>query len=181
VQRGRAVGNGDFLAEFSPDRDRWLALARIRFVADLQLDSRSAARRRREYNRRLRRFLYSGSAAVMLEGVVERKSWLHEAMSDLMVLIWHGESEFAARTAAMYDLARLEQQLAEDDARLPDDGSVRIAFACAEVNDDSDDNDRGERRCLRQLVGEIVAAPIDRPLAQRAAYFNRADNTPGGL
>jgi len=179
VQRGRAVGNGDFLAEFSPDRDRWLALARIRFVADLQLDSRSAARRQREYTRRLRRFLYSGSAAVMLEGVVERKSWLHDAMSDLMVLIWHGETEVAARTAAMHDLARLERQLAEDDARLPDDGSVRIAFACTEVNDDSDDNDRGERRCLRQLVGEIVAAPIDRPLAQRAAYFNRADNPPG--
>jgi CHASE2 domain-containing sensor protein len=180
VQRGRAVGNGDFLAEFSPDRDRWLALARIRFVPDLQLDSRSAARRQREYNRRLRRFLYAGSAAVMLEGVVERKSWLHDAMSDLMVLIWHGESEVAARTAAMRDLARLEQQLAEDDARLPDDGSVRIVFTCAEINNDSDDNDRGERRCLRQLVGEIVAAPIDRPLAQREAYFNRADNTSRG-
>ena len=28
----------------------------------------------------------------MLEGVVERKSWLHDALSDLMVLVWHGES-----------------------------------------------------------------------------------------
>ena len=54
---------------------------------------RPPARRRREYQRRLRRFLYAGSDAVMLEGVVERKSWLHEALSDLMVLVWHGESE----------------------------------------------------------------------------------------
>ena len=138
VQRGRAVGNGDFLPEFAPDRDRWLAVARLRFVPDAQLDGRSAARRRREYSRRLRRFLYAGSDAVMLEGVVERKSWLHDALSDLMVLVWHGESEAAARTAAMHDLARLERQLAEYDARLPDDGSVRIAFACAEIDDGGD-------------------------------------------
>ena len=35
---------------------------------------------------------------------------------DLMVLIWHGESEDAARSAAMHDLARLERELAEYDA-----------------------------------------------------------------
>ena len=57
-----------------------------------ELDAAPAARRRREYRRRLRRFLYAGSDAVMLEGVVERKSWLHDALSDLMVLVWHGES-----------------------------------------------------------------------------------------
>ena len=60
-----------------------------------------AARRRREYRRRLRRFLYAGSDAVMLEGVVERKSWLHEALSDLMVLVWNGDTERAARDAAI--------------------------------------------------------------------------------
>ena len=38
--------------------------------------TKSMTRRRREYQRRLRRFLYAGSDAVMLEGVVERKSWL---------------------------------------------------------------------------------------------------------
>ena len=91
VQRGRAVGNGDFLREFSPGRDRWLAVARLRFVPDAQLAARPIARRRREYRRRLRRFLYAGSDAVMLEGVVERKSWLHDALNDLMILVWHGE------------------------------------------------------------------------------------------
>ena len=95
VQRGRAVGQGDFLPEYEPATDRWLAVARLRFVLDLQLDARSAARRRREYRRRLRRFLYAGSDAVMLEGVVERKSFLHEAMQDLMVLVWHGRSSDA--------------------------------------------------------------------------------------
>ena len=180
VQRGRAVGNGDFLPEFVPGRDRWLAIARLRFVPDAHLDGRSEARRRREYNRRLRRFLYAGSDAVMLEGVVERKSWLHDAMSDLMVLIWHGESEAAARTAAMHDLARLERQLAEHDARLPDDGSVRVAFECAEIDDDVEDCDRGERRRLRELVGQVVASATDWPLAQRAAFFSPMDVSSGG-
>jgi adenylate cyclase len=180
IQRGRAVGNGDFLPEFAPDRDRWLAIARLRFVPDAQLDARAAARRRREYRRRLRRFLYAGSDAVMLEGVVERKSWLHEALDDLMVLVWHGETEAAARTAARHDLARLERQLAEYDARLSDDGSVRLAFACAEIDDGADDSDRGERRRLRDLVGQVVAAASESPLAQRTVFFDPADMSSGG-
>ena len=180
IQRGRAVGNGDFLPEFAPDRDRWLAIARLRFVPDAHLDARAAARRRREYRRRLRRFLYAGSDAVMLEGVVERKSWLHEALDDLMVLVWHGETEAAARAAARHDLARLEQQLAEYDARLPDDGSVRLAFACAEIDDGADDSDRGERRRLRDLVGQAVAATGESPLARRTVFLDPADASSGG-
>ena len=92
--------------DYDPATDRWLAIARLRFVPDAQLDPKAAARRRREYQRRLRRFLYAGSDAVMLEGVVERKSWLHEALSDLMVLVWHGESEDAARTKAALRISR---------------------------------------------------------------------------
>jgi len=170
VQRGRAVGNGDFLPDYDPASDRWLAIARLRFVPDAQLDPKAAARRRREYQRRLRRFLYAGSDAVMLEGVVERKSWLHEALSDLMILVWHGESEDAARTKARSDLARLERQLAEHDARLPDDGSVRMAFACTEIDDGNEDCDRGERVRLRDLVGRLLASSSEWPLARREAY-----------
>jgi CHASE2 domain-containing sensor protein len=179
IQRGRAVGHGDFLPEFAPDRDRWLAIARLRFVPDAQLGERAGARRLREYRRRLRRFLYAGSDAVMLEGVVERKSWLHEALNDLMVLVWHGESEGAARTAAMRDLARLERELAEQDARLPDDGSVRLAFACAEIDDDVEDCNRGERRRLRELVGHVLTSATEWPLARRAVFFDRTDVPPG--
>ena len=87
VQRGRAVGNADFLPEFDPDNDRWMVFARVRFAVYPSLDEHAAIRRRREYRRRLRRFLYAGSDAVMLEGVVERKSWLHETLDDLMVLV----------------------------------------------------------------------------------------------
>jgi CHASE2 domain-containing sensor protein len=167
IQRGRAVGNGDFLREFDPAEDRWLAVARLRYVPDTRDDPKSAARQRHEYHRLLRRFLYAGSDAVMLEGVVERKSWLHEALTDLMMLVWHGDSENAARGAAMRDLARLEQQLAEHDPRLPTDGSVRLAFACVEISDSDDDSDRGERLRLRELVGQVLASPIERPLARR--------------
>jgi hypothetical protein len=180
IQRGRAVGNGDFRPEFAPAQDRWLAIARLRFVPDAQLGAKAAARRRREYRRRLRRFLYAGSDAVMLEGVVERKSWLHEALDDLMVLIWHGENAGAARAAAMHDLARLERQLAEYDARMSDDGSVRLAFACAEIDDGAADSDRGERRRLRELVGQAVAASSELPLAQRTVYFDLTDVSSGG-
>jgi len=116
----------------------------------------------------------------MLEGIVERKSWLHDALSDLMVLVWHGESEAAARAAAMNDLARLERQLAVDDARLPDDGSVRLAFACAEIDHGIEDGDRSDRRRLRELVGQLVASRTDWPLAQRESYFGRPGDSPGG-
>ena len=37
VQRGRAVGNGDFLPEYDPGRYPWLAIARLRFVPDVEL------------------------------------------------------------------------------------------------------------------------------------------------
>ncbi len=170
VQRGRAVGHGDFLREFNPDRDRWLAMARLRFVPDASLDGKSAASRRREYRRLLRRFLYAGSDAVMLEGVVERKSWLHETLDDLMVLVWHGETEAAARSAAMADLARLQKQLAADDARLADDDNVRLAFVCAEIDDNADDSDRGERLRLRELVGRVLVSSTEWPLARRNAF-----------
>ena len=180
VQRGRAIGHGDFLPEFDPAKDRWLAIARLRFVPDANLDEKSVARRWREYHRRLRRFLYAGSDAVMLEGVVDRKSFLHEALNDLMVLVWHGESETAARTAAMQDLARLERQLAEYDARLPDDGSVRLAFACAEIANSADDPGLGRRLRLRDMIGQVLASSTEWPLSQRTAYLVQAADSPGG-
>ena len=57
VQRGRATGHGDFLEEYDPGPDRWLGVARLRFVPDARLGERGIAWRRREYRRRLRRFL----------------------------------------------------------------------------------------------------------------------------
>jgi CHASE2 domain-containing sensor protein len=180
VQRGRAVGNGDFLAEFDPRQDRWLAVARLRFEVDPGFGPTAAARRRREYRRRLRRFLYAGSDAVMFEGVVERKSWLHEALSDLMILVWHGPSGQAARDAASRDLARLERELAEQDARLPDDGEVLVAFACAELEEGAGAADSSARATLRDLFGRVLAAAEERPLARREINPERTGNSSGG-
>ncbi|MFI5321286.1 MAG: CHASE2 domain-containing protein, partial [Myxococcota bacterium] len=179
VQRGRAVGDADYLAELDPARDRWLAVARLRFVPDPGRGAESTARRRREYARRLRRFLYAGSGAVMLEGVVERKTWLHAALSDLMLLVWRGENEAAARAAALHDLARLERQLAAHDARLPDDGSVLLALACAEVDDGTPESDLGERRRLRALLGDALASVSERPLSRREGLGSDANAESG--
>ena len=168
IQRGRAVGNGDYLPEYDPVRDRWLAVARLRFVPDNRQDGKSITRRRREYQRRLRRFLYAGSDAVMLEGVVERKTWLFESLADLTVLIWHGATARAAREAAVHDLSRLATQLAKQDLRLPDDGSVCVAFACVEAAEVGADSELGDRRRLHEIVGEVLAASTERPLAQQS-------------
>jgi CHASE2 domain-containing sensor protein len=180
IQRGRAVGHGDFLPEYDQARDRWLAVARLRFVLDAQLDRKPAARRRREYRRRLRRFLYAGSDAVMLEGVVERKSFLHETLNELMVLVWHGDSEASVRASAMRDLGRLERQLAEYDERLPDDGSVRLAFGCEEVDGDSDDASLGTRLRLHEFIGRVLASSIEVPLARRDAFDVQSAPSRGG-
>jgi hypothetical protein len=168
TQRGRAVGNGDYLPDFDPERDRWLAVARLNFVPDPGLDHRLIRRRRREYRRRLRRFLYAGTDAVMLEGVVEEKTWLHDALSDVVVLMWHGESEAAARDAAIKDLARLEKDIAEQDARLPDDGTVRLAFGSAEIATDANPAAVTALKALHILIGEVLASSVDWPLAQRS-------------
>ena len=168
IQRGRAVGNGDYLPDFDPVRDRWLAVARLHFVPDEGLDAKSVVRRRREYRRRVRRFLYAGTDAVMLEGIVEEKTWLHDALSDLVVLMWHGESEGAAREAASSDLARLERSLAEQDARLPDDGTVRLAFATGEIARAACQRDGQPLLPLHVLIGRVLASATEWPLAQRS-------------
>jgi CHASE2 domain-containing sensor protein len=168
TQRGRAVGNGDYLPDFDPEKDRWLAVARLHFTPDPGLDRRLIRRRRREYRRRLRRFLYAGTDSVMLEGVVEEKTWLYDALSDVVVLMWHGGSEAEAREAAIKDLARLEKDIAEQDARLPDDGTVRLAFGSAEIAVATDAAGAPAHKPLHILIGEVLASSVEWPLAQRS-------------
>src|SRR5262245_46287025 len=168
TQRGRAVGNGDYLPDFDPEKDRWLAVARLHFTPDPGLDRRLIRRRRREYRRRLRRFLYAGTDSVMLEGVVEEKTWLYDALSDVVVLMWHGETEADAREAAIKDLARLEKDIAEQDVRLPDDGTVRLAFGSAEIAVATDAAGAPAHKPLHILIGEVLASSVDWPLAQRS-------------
>lgn len=177
VQRGRAVGNNDYLTGFDPDDDRWLVMARLRFVPYVSLDERSAARRRREYRRRLRRFLYSDSNAVMLEGVVERKSWLHETLDDLMVLVWKGADESAARRDAQRDLDALHIHLNEQDLRLDDDGTVKVCLVAAHIDDGRDASDRGERLRLRELVGRVLDSPHEWPLGAANTFIHNDDRS----
>jgi adenylate cyclase len=165
IQRGRAVGNADFLPELDPGVDRWLVFARLRFSAYPSLDDRAAARRRREYRRRLRRFLYAGSEAVMLEGVVERKSWLHETLDDLMVLVWRGDTCAAAMQRAQRDLDALHAHLNAHDDRLDDDGTVKACIVASEIDDDADDSDRGERLRLREALGHALDSQPEWPLS----------------
>ena len=104
---------------------------------------------------------------------------MHEALSDLMVLVWHGETETAVRESARDDLTRLERYLAELDARLPDDGSVRLAFACAELDENALLADRGLSLRLSQLVGQVLAASVERPLARAEIASVHSGSTPG--
>ena len=178
MQRGRATGNNDFLREFDPATDRWLVFARLRFVPYPSLDPHQAARRRREYHRRLRRFLYAGSEAVMLEGVVERKSWLHETLDDLMVLVWRGEDREAAGTRALRDLDALYRHLNEMDDRLDDDGTVKVSLVAAEIDDDADGADRGERLRLREALGHVLDAAHEWPLSAENPLLQGSGSEP---
>lgn len=173
VQRGRAVGNNDFLARFDAEVDGWLVMARLRFVPDVALDARSAARRRREYRRRLRRFLYAGCSAVMLEGVVERKSWLHETLDDMMVLVWKGADADTARRDAQQDLDALHVHLNEHDDRLHNDGVIKVCVVTARIDDGRDASDRGERLRLREVLGRVLNSPLEWPLAAANTFIAR--------
>ena len=179
VQRGRAVGNADFLPEYDPDADRWLVFARLRFAVYPSLDEHAATRRRREYRRRLRRFLYAGSDAVMLEGVVERKSWLHETLDDLMVLVWKGSSREEAAQRARDDLRALHDHLNAHNDRLDDDGTVKVCVVASELDDNADDSHRGERLRLREALGNALDRQEEWPLS-RENPFLQADEACAG-
>ena len=102
----------------------------------------------------------------MLEGVVERKTWLHDALSDLTVLVWHGASRITVLEAATRDLGRLEAQMAFDDTDVSDDDGVRVAFAAAEIEDGAE-GVVGARRRLYDLLGEVLGSSAERPLARK--------------
>jgi adenylate cyclase len=144
-----------------------LPTARPRFVPYPSLDKAAASRRRREYRRRLRRFLYAGCDAVMLEGVVERKSWLHATLDDLMLLVWKAPDEPTARALAERDLDALHVHLNEYE-HLDDDGMVKLCSVAAEIDDDLDDSANREwplsaRNTLIHEVEDAVETDIATP------------------
>ena len=158
VQRGRAIGNNDYRDEYHPSRHPWLVMGRLRYVAAPGQDEFAAVRGKREYRRLLRRQLYAGSEAVMIEGIVERKSWLHDILDDLMLLIWTGTERTHALDAAKRELDRLHHDLNAGDLRLEDHGRVMVCISVAEIDDDNDLTNRGERMRLRELLGQDLNA-----------------------
>jgi CHASE2 domain-containing sensor protein len=169
AQRGRAVGNDDYRPQFDPDRDRWLALARLRFVPDAGLDPMVLGRRIREYRRRLRGFLYLGTEAVAIEGIVEYKHWLWESLVDINVLLWSGPDRETVAATAQRELVALREHLAGHDDVLPDDGSVRVAsLISVAVGDDEPLATTRARVC--SVLGRLLAATDERSLSEHDAF-----------
>jgi len=169
TQRGRAIGNDDYRPQFNPDRDRWLALARLRFVPDPGLDERVLGRRMREYKRRLRGFLYRGCEAIAIEGIVEYKHWLWESLVDINVLVWSGPDRATVAATAQRELQALREHLAGHDDVLPDDGSVRVAsLISAAVGEDEPLATTRARVCT--VLGRLLAATEERALAEHDAF-----------
>ncbi|HSD17600.1 MAG TPA: CHASE2 domain-containing protein [Thermomonas sp.] len=158
VQRGRAIGNNDYRDEYDPRKHPWLLMARLRFVPNPDIGEFAAVRGKREYRRLLRRQLYAGSDAVVIEGIVERKSWLHDILDDLVLLLWTGSGRAQALEAAKRELDQLYHDLNEGDLRLQDHGQVMVCISVAEIDDDNDLTNRGERMRLRELLGQDLNA-----------------------
>jgi CHASE2 domain-containing sensor protein len=175
TQRGRAIGNDDYRPQFNPDQHRWLALARLRFVPDPGLDEREVKPRLREYRRRLRRFLYKGTQAHALEGIVEYKSWLWEAMNDVTVLVWGGADRTTVARTAERELRALHAYLSGLDDVLPDDGSVRVAsLVSVAVSEDEPIEKTRARVCA--VLGRLLCSDEERPLSLHDAF---AGDEPG--
>ena len=176
TQRGHAIGNDDYRPQFDPDKDRWLALARLRFVPDPGLDEAVLGRREREYRRRLRGFVYTRSSAIVVEGIVEYKHWLYESLLDINVLIWSGQDKASVAALAQEDLRALRAHLAGHDDILPDDGSVRVASMVSEaVGEDESLADTRARVC--SVFGRLLATPAiaERPLSEHDAFAGDED------
>lgn len=177
TQRGRAIGNDDYRPQFDPDRDRWLALARLRFVPDPGLPEAELGRRIREYRRRLRGWLYRGTEAVAIEGIVEYKHWLWESLLDINVLLWSGPDRATVAATAERELRELREWLAGRDDVLPDDGSVRVAsLVSAAVGEDEPLAETRARVC--SVLGRLLASTEERPLSDHDAFA--ADETGDG-
>ena len=173
VQRGRAIGNSDFRAavrSFTRSRPG-VGPGAIRARCHA-VHPRGLERRLREYRRRLRRYVHGGIDAVMLEGVVERKSWLWEAMEDVTVLVWTAPDRATATAAAERELDGLHAHLIAHDDILPDDGSVHVAIAFSEEgNPDPDFFD--VRAKVRDALGRLLAERTEWPLSARNALFSQ--------
>jgi len=174
AQRGRAIGNDDYRPQFDAGRDHCLAMVRLRFVPDEAMERRALSRRIREYRRRLRGWLYQGHDAVAIEGIVEYKHWLWDALVDINVLTWGGPDRATVVATAERELRSLREYLAGQDDVLPDDGSVRVASlisVIAAANEPIADT----RARVSHMLGKLLASTDERPLSAHDSFS--ADET----
>ena len=174
AQRGRAIGNDDYRPQFDASRDRWLAMVRLRFVPDEAMERRALSRRIREYRRRLRGWLYHGHEAVAIEGIVEYKHWLWDALVDINVLTWGGPDRTTVVATAERELRSLREYLAGRDDVLPDDGSVRVASLISTIAAENEPITDTRARVSRML-GRLLASTDERPLSAHDSFS--ADET----
>jgi hypothetical protein len=175
AQRGRAIGNDDYRPQFDAHRDRCLAMVRLRFVPDEAMERRALSRRIREYRRRLRGWLYHGHEAVAIEGIVEYKHWLWDALVDINVLTWGGPDRASVVATAERELRSLREYLAGRDDVLPDDGSVRVASLISTIamaNEPIADT----RARVSHMLGQLLASTEERPLSAHDSFA--ADESP---
>ncbi|GAA5006556.1 CHASE2 domain-containing protein [Pseudoluteimonas lycopersici] len=174
AQRGRAIGNDDYRPQFDAQRDRWLAMVRLRFVPDEAMERRALSRRIREYRRRLRGWLYHGHEAVAIEGIVEYKHWLWDALVDVNVLTWGGPDRATVVATAERELRSLREYLAGRDDVLPDDGSVRVASLISTIAVE-DEPITDTRARVSHMLGRLLASTDERPLSAHDSFA--ADET----
>lgn len=163
TQRGYAIGNDDYRQGFDPELHPWLAMARVRFVADGEVEPDALERRLREFRRRLRRFLYRGTDAVALDCVVEYDSWFWDSMMDVTVMMWSGTDRDLVIDQAERELDRLHAYLAARDSELPDDGSVRIACTFSAAAD-HEERAATARARVSAALGDVLREPVEKPL-----------------
>ena len=110
----------------------------------------------------------------MVEGVVERKSWLHETLDDLMVLVWKGTDDARSRRGRQRELDLLHADFNAYDEHLDDDGMVKVCMVSAEIDDDRDNSDRGERLRLREVLAHVLDSPGRMAAAARGIRLTEA-------
>ncbi len=167
IQRGRADGNSDYVPELDTHQYPWLMVVRLRLEPAQELDPDIYKRKRREYRRALRRFVYTTQDIVMIEGIVERKSWLNAILDDLMLLVWKGTDEADVRAQVQRDLDTLYAATNAINQQLDHTCRVQVCMAAASIGD----GDRArERLQLRSLLGQDFNHRDEWPLTAANTY-----------
>src|SRR5690606_28112492 len=174
------VGNDDYRPQFDPDNDHWLALVRLRFDPhEADLGRRETKRRVREYRRRMRGWLYRGTEAVAIEGIVEYKHFLYESLMDINVLMWRGHDRAEVTALARRELRSLRDYLAAKDHILSDHGEILVASQVS-VAVAADESAEQTRIRVCRVLGRLLAAEDERPLSAVDAFIDGQPPHPAG-